>query len=131
MAGEREFNAALDAMVARVEAAAARTAVDSALIVQAESQRVASSGIFEHPTGTTKRSVHTEPGVTGTGAYSAKVGPSTVYSRRLELGFDGSDVLGRVYHQQPRPFMAPGRRAAIPAIDRLARRRVVEAIRGS
>lgn len=125
MAGEAEFNAALDAMVARVEVAGRKLPMEAALLIQASAQQVASSGIFAHPTGTTKRSIRSEPG--GDGAY---VGPTTVYSRRLELGFDGADSRGRVYHQKPRPFLKPGWSEALPGVIRLARRRFATAIKG-
>lgn len=130
MAGEQEFNAALDALAARVQLAGRKLAMEAALLVEAEAKRVASSGIFAHPTGTTKRSIHSEPMTGDVNAYKAQVGPSTVYSRRLELGFDGPDSLGRVFHQRPRPFMRPGRQNALPKVLGLARRRFAAAIKG-
>jgi len=35
------------------------------------------------------------------------VGSSAEYARRLELGFTGTDSLGRQYHQSPRPYIRP------------------------
>lgn len=35
------------------------------------------------------------------------VGSSAEYARRLELGFVGTDSLGRRYHQSPRPYIKP------------------------
>lgn len=36
------------------------------------------------------------------------VGPQdTIYAKRLEFGFKGEDALGRVYDQEPRPYMSP------------------------
>lgn len=35
------------------------------------------------------------------------VGSNKVYARRLELGFYGTDSLGRNYQQEPRPFLRP------------------------
>jgi len=45
------------------------------------------------------------------GAYSwfVEVAPGTPYSRRLELGFYGTDSLGRRYQQPPYPYMKPAR----------------------
>lgn len=35
------------------------------------------------------------------------VGSAAEYARRLELGFVGTDSLGRKYHQSPRPYIKP------------------------
>ncbi len=36
------------------------------------------------------------------------VGPVNIpYAKRLEFGFKGEDALGRVYDQEPRPYMTP------------------------
>jgi hypothetical protein len=35
----------------------------------------------------------------------ARVGSNVVYARRIELGFDGVDSLGRRYSQHPRPYL--------------------------
>ena len=39
--------------------------------------------------------------------YSAKVGPSIAYDRRIELGFVGADSLGRIYNQAAQPYLRP------------------------
>jgi hypothetical protein len=40
---------------------------------------------------------------------SNKYGFDPAYARRLELGFIGTDSLGRHYHQPPFPYMRPAR----------------------
>ena len=35
------------------------------------------------------------------------VGSNVVYARRMELGFVGTDSLGRTYNQAPRPYLRP------------------------
>lgn len=117
------FKAALDAMVVRVEVAAVRLEADAAGLIEASAKRQDS---YTTRSGSNRRSIHTQPGALG--AY--EVGPTMVYSRRLELGFDGADSLGRVYHQKPRPYMKPGRSQALPGIIALAQRRFGAAIRG-
>jgi hypothetical protein len=117
------FKAALDAMVVRVEAAAARLGADAAGLIEASAKKQDS---YTTRSGTNRRSIHTERGEMG----GYLVGPSAVYSRRLELGFQGPDSLGRVYNQKPRPYMKPGRSEALPGIISLARRRFAAAIRG-
>ena len=39
--------------------------------------------------------------------YSADVGPTVIYSRRIELGFTGEDSMGRHYNQPPYPYFRP------------------------
>ena len=43
----------------------------------------------------------------GVHGWQVLAGPGRPYSRRLELGFDGPDSLGRVYHQPPYPYAGP------------------------
>lgn len=45
----------------------------------------------------------------------AVVGTNKPQARRLEFGFVGPDRLGRVYHQQPRPHVAPAIEATTKA----------------
>ena len=44
----------------------------------------------------------------GAGRWSSQTGPTLVYSRRIELGFTGTDSLGRQYAQPPFPYLRPG-----------------------
>lgn len=37
----------------------------------------------------------------------ARIGTNVIYARRLELGFVGTDSLGRNIHQGPRPYLRP------------------------
>jgi HK97 gp10 family phage protein len=67
--------------------------------------------------GANRRSIHVEgPIPMGFLGYSASIGPSMIYSRRLELGFSGTDAIGRAYHQAPRPYLAPGLADAQPEL---------------
>lgn len=55
--------------------------------------------------------------------WSAQVGPTVIYGRRLELGYHGTDSLGRNYGnpgQSPRPFLSVGLKEAEPAVRDLA-----------
>lgn len=40
-------------------------------------------------------------------AVVGRVGTNVVYARRLELGFVGTDALGRNINQEPRPYLRP------------------------
>ena len=39
--------------------------------------------------------------------HEGKVGPAVVYDRRIELGFVGTDSLGRRYNQAAQPYLRP------------------------
>ena len=56
-----------------------------------------------------------------------QIGSNTPYSARLEYGFRGPDILGRVYNQPAYPYMAP----AFPIIDQYARTAIARAISGA
>jgi hypothetical protein len=48
------------------------------------------------------------------GAAIGEVGTNAPQGRRLELGFDGVDSLGREYHQLPYPHFGPALEETIP-----------------
>lgn len=60
----------------------------------------------------THRVIQTARGLT------ALVGSAMVYARRLELGFVGTDTLGRNVNQKPRPYLRPAVRNNRVAIGR-------------
>lgn len=57
-------------------------------------------------TGRLRGSITWEPGEDERGAY-VDIGTNVEYARRLELGFVGTDSLGRTYNQPPYPFLVP------------------------
>jgi hypothetical protein len=127
---DRATKLALDEMVARVALAGAQISRRGALIVQSGAQRRLHEG-YGVLSGAMRRSVHTEgPTPRGEGVYATRVGPSVIYARRFELGYTGPDTLGRVFAQQPRPFMTPAVREARPAVAALAATEWARAIRG-
>jgi hypothetical protein len=69
--------------------------------------------------GTLRRSIVTIGFPTGPGSWEVRVAPTTVYGRRIELGFSGSDSLGRNYSQPPFSYFTPGYESAIPIIPRI------------
>lgn len=59
-------------------------------------------------TGAHRRGIQViDQGRTGPTGYQATIAPTLIYSRRLELGFEGTDSLGRRYHQPPYPYFRP------------------------
>lgn len=58
--------------------------------------------------GRLRRSIITDRhGHLGAHRYYVDVAPHTPYGRRLELGFTGTDSIGRHYNQPPYPYMRP------------------------
>lgn len=121
---------ALDAIMRRVELAAGTISVQGALAVQGLAQRRLHVG-YGVVSGTMRRSVHIDgPTQVAPGVYSTRVGPGVIYARRFELGFAGPDSLGRVFNQQPRPFMRPAASDGARAVEKIARRIWGGAFRG-
>jgi hypothetical protein len=50
------------------------------------------------------------------GLWRVRVAPTAPNARREEIGFHGTDSLGRVYAQEAFPFFRPGIRDALPRI---------------
>lgn len=108
--GWDELAAALDSLALKVE-----TATEAAIKLGGEAVRASIIGQMNgRPgpnviTGALRRSVMVgTPTQEGPGVWSLTVAPTTVYARRIELGFDAADSLGRVYHQLPYPYVKPG-----------------------
>lgn len=60
----------------------------------------------EAVTGNLRRSINRHTTMTVT-VSQCEVGSSAPQARRLELGFHGTDALGRRYNQPPYPFLGP------------------------
>lgn len=88
----------LGALGKAVDRPALQTAmVAGAKIIEADAKRRAPV-----ETGTLRRSITTV--TTGDGV---AVGSNLVYARRIELGFSGTDSLGRAFDQPPQPYLRP------------------------
>jgi Bacteriophage HK97-gp10, putative tail-component len=117
--------AALTAMMGRVRVASRTIVAKSAL----ELQRVGMAHTHVR-SGTLRRSWRIEPFGEG-GMYGARVGPTTVYARRQELGFKGPDKLGRVFKNDPGwPYVKPTFVQVAPQILRYAIDGLSAALRG-
>ena len=128
--GLTEFNAAIDAMVEAVNFATRDGVVKGVAVIEASAKTSFGPGhakgtpktVFGQPqsiSGTLRRSIKMvgEPVEVGRGVWSARVGPTSIYGRRVELGFNGSDALGRVYNQAPNPYLKPGVDKSIPLLN--------------
>ena len=54
-----------------------------------------------------QRSIEKETVVENDEEVVTVVGPNAPYGRRIELGFTGTDSLGRTYNQPPYPYLRP------------------------
>jgi hypothetical protein len=83
--------------------------------------------------GTLARSIQTrDVKQEGFGRWTSNTGPTTVYGRRVELGFRGVDAKGR-HFDEPKPFhpyLAPGLKASMTQLEELYQIKVREALRG-
>lgn len=119
--GINEAIAALSQMDARVDAANLGTTIQVAAEVEGRAkenfvgshrrhQKHITNGPPDRPnvvTGTLRRSIRFTPVVRLAGGYTSTVGPTTVYGRRVELGFKGTDSLGRSYNQPAYSYFGP------------------------
>ncbi len=128
--GVPEFDAALQAMAGRVDMASRATVGDAAHMVERQTKLNATG----RP-GPKVRSGRLRGGIRvvgprrAAGGWEAMVGPTVVYSRRIELGFDGTDAIGRTYHQPPYPYFQPAWRFVTSvAVHRIWRDAVARAM---
>ena len=67
--------------------------------------------------------VVTSQGRYGLHGWQVTVAPTVIYSRRLELGFNGTDSIGRRYQQPPYPYFTPAYRFTLTVVAPAAYRR--------
>lgn len=129
--GQREFGAALHRLNAKSDIAAQAIVTEGGALIAASAKRHFNGGSEPMTrTGTLARSIRmVDVHPTGPGAFMSKTGPTVVYGRRIELGFHGTDSIGRHYNQSGRPFMRPGIKDAESGIAELAQRHWAEALR--
>lgn len=118
--GIPEFNAALDDLVARVDAASAAGIVKVAHLIEAQAKANASGRPGPNViTGTLRRSIVLDPEspVRSGDGWTISVGPSVLYGRRVELGFRGTDSIGRTFTGAGKyPYFTPAVESIIPRI---------------
>ena len=113
--------AAITQMMERIAVASSAAVKTAALAVQAAGMKHT-----KVVSGSLRRSWRTE----SQGPYAAFVGPTMIYARRIELGFEGPDSLGRVYHQAPKPYVRPAYDETFPQIRPFFVTSIAAAIRG-
>lgn len=140
--GIHEVEAAFDRVLKDVEQANRDIVAESAALVEnAIKQNFSGSHAKGEPhtggdkpnvvTGTLRRGVRHQPIVRdGVAGAMTVLGPTSVYARRVEIGFSGADSRGRRYHQPGYPYFGPGVDSTREAVQEIARRRWSRAITG-
>jgi len=107
--GLTEFGAALTRVSSELDAASKRAIARAAAEVEKAAKENASGAPGpDVVTGTLRRGVqHTPVHRVGLFGWQSEVGPTVIYSRRIDLGFKGTDSLGRIYSQEAKPFFTP------------------------
>ena len=127
-----DFEAQIDAIIAAATAAAEATVTNGAHLIERYAKsnfgpahaKGSPKSVFDKPqsvTGTLRRSI-TVLSVTkvGSGEFQATVAPTVIYGRRTELGFHGTDSLGRNYNnpgEPAYPYLTPAVTKAIPDLQ--------------
>jgi hypothetical protein len=98
------FKKAMDEMIVKAQEVGEAFVTQGGLLVEAKIKERSPV-----KSGTNRRSVGVH-GVSslGAGTWSSMVGPTTVYGRRLDLGFHGDDSLGRHYEQAGTHYVEGG-----------------------
>ena len=109
LAGLKEFSAAIDKMIADVDIATHLAVSKGISVIERQAKENATGRPGPNiEFGNLRRSIRSTPvQALGAGSYMAEVGPRMIYGRRIELGMQGPDSLGRQINQQPYPFLGP------------------------
>lgn len=107
--GVKEFESAVLGMAQRFDMAARAAVADVAGKIERRAKELSSGRPGPNVvTGSHRRGIVTNP-IRREGAllWKTEVGPTMQYSRRIELGYRGTDALGRSYAQPAYPYFEP------------------------
>lgn len=140
--GVKEVEAYFNALELRMEKAMAKVAGDSAKVIQKKARkefRSRSGGRKDPPrpprptlrTGNLQKSILIDgPNRVGPASYSAKVGPTILYGRRVELGYEGGGGGRGQQTTRPFPYMGPALEKSRDEIISLYHEQVRKAVTG-
>jgi hypothetical protein len=131
------FNDSMDALIKRINEATKKAVGIGAILIQANARANfegshprgkphvgGNKPNVQIPGGKLRESISLipeSPVMLGPGKYTISVAPTMIYGRRVELGFTGTDSLGRHFNQPPYPYLQPGVDKALPVIPRIFR----------
>jgi hypothetical protein len=132
-----DFNTSIDALIKRVDFATREAVAKGGHVIE----RLAKSNFEGNHSpgephvggrkpntvsGSLRRSITLIPKVPvsqGPGKWMVAVAPTMIYGRRIELGFHGTDSIGRFYgppaNPAPYPYFEPAFDAALPILPRI------------
>ncbi len=114
------FEDGAQSVVVQIQKARDRALMRSAIVLQSNIKAECPIG----DTGNLRRSItEIHPNDGDSGAYT-----NTVYAARVNYGFKGADILGRIFHQEPNPFFERGAEASKRAIHNFFREELGQAI---
>ena len=121
VSGVSGFEAGIDALIATVQAATLRGVTAGAHLIEAQAKQSMNGPGPQVRTGTLRRSINVISTTTlGGGSYQARIAPTVIYGRRMELGYHGTDSLGRNYSnpgQRAYPYLSTGLNRSLPLLQ--------------
>lgn len=123
--------------VARLQRIGERASIEAragVVEVVSEVERLAKQNASGRPgpnvvTGTLRRGIAQTPATPwGLMGWQAKIRPTVIYSRRIELGFHGADSRGRHYDQPAYPYFTPAWNTVAPRVQAIWRAHMIAAI---
>ncbi len=114
------FEDGTDSTLLQVKKARDRALMQSAIVLQGNIKAKCPHG----ETGNLRRSI-TEiyPNDGESGVYT-----NTVYAARVNYGFKGADILGRVFHQEPNPFFERGAEASKSSVQEIFKKELGQSL---
>lgn len=100
--GEKDLIATLDSIKNESE-----KTVGTAMALAAVKVKNRARGRVPKVTRTLERSIHPDNLQVGNSKVTIDIGTDVEYARRIELGFAGTDSLGRRYNQPAHPYLRP------------------------
>jgi len=121
-----DFGKGVDELIARASAAGQRFVALGGLVIL--SHMMPATPV---KTGTLRRSERVDNVIAlGAGTWRSQTAPTTVYGRRIDIGFNGTDSLGRHYHQTGRFYVEASVRDSEDELGALHYRVMAEAVSG-
>ena len=115
------FEASIDALIAAAQEAARTAVMTGAHLIEAQAKQSMNGPGPQVRTGTLRRSINVIDTTTlGAGSYQARIAPTVIYGRRMELGYHGTDSLGRSYAnpgQKAYPYLSTGLNRSLPLLQ--------------
>ena len=121
--GLKEFEAAIARAIEGVNVGAREAVKEAAAKLERTAKQNAPV-----VTGTLRRGIKTNPIRPFGHGWQTEVGPTIIYSRRVELGFNGADSAGRIYAQRGHAYFTPAYERVVVEFAEIFQRNLTAAI---